>query len=346
MHRLGHHRLQRHVVGLDDAIGLLDLVAHLVNAHVAALIDHLGGHDDHLAGLHPGAHLPGKIRRGVIGHTAHAEPFHYERMVGRAEQPQHIGPDAGNQLEHKDRRVQFQVGRRTAQSLRHGQHRVDLPVPDAGHLGVADAGEGVVTLGAQLFGPGAQHDLAVKDDGHAPGAAGGSIEEGIQQIAAAVGLPVADGVLRPRQHDGFARAGQHIAQGRRRIGHGIGAVGDDKTVIVIIGFQNGPGDGLPVFGMYVGAVQLEELPRFHLADFLDLGHPAQQFPAGQLGDLAFLCLQRGDGAAGGQHQDFLHDGSFPSLQRCRTGMFLVLSLWHTANPPGCCRAGVGCISRW
>ena len=27
MHCLGHHRLQRHVVGLDDAVGLLDLVA-------------------------------------------------------------------------------------------------------------------------------------------------------------------------------------------------------------------------------------------------------------------------------------------------------------------------------
>ena len=37
-HDLGHHGLDGHVVGLEEAEAILDPLAHLVDAHIAALV--------------------------------------------------------------------------------------------------------------------------------------------------------------------------------------------------------------------------------------------------------------------------------------------------------------------
>ena len=50
-HDLGHDGLNGHIVGLEEAEAVLDPLAHLVDAHVAALVSDLGGEDEHFVGL-------------------------------------------------------------------------------------------------------------------------------------------------------------------------------------------------------------------------------------------------------------------------------------------------------
>ena len=50
-HDLRHDGLNGHVVGLKEAEAVLDPLAHLIDAHVAALVSDLGGEDEYFVGL-------------------------------------------------------------------------------------------------------------------------------------------------------------------------------------------------------------------------------------------------------------------------------------------------------
>ena len=50
-HDLRHDGLNGHVVGLEEAEAVLDPLAHLIDAHVAALVSDLGGEDEHFVVL-------------------------------------------------------------------------------------------------------------------------------------------------------------------------------------------------------------------------------------------------------------------------------------------------------
>ena len=50
-HDLRHDGLNGHVVGLEEAEAVLDPLAHLIDAHVAALVSDLGSEDEHFVGL-------------------------------------------------------------------------------------------------------------------------------------------------------------------------------------------------------------------------------------------------------------------------------------------------------
>ena len=71
-HDLGDNGLNGHIVGLQEAEAVLDPLAHLVNAHIAALISDLRGQDQDLVGLVVIAQLLGKGTIGVKGEAGYA----------------------------------------------------------------------------------------------------------------------------------------------------------------------------------------------------------------------------------------------------------------------------------
>ena len=184
-------------------------------------------------------------------------------------------------------------------------------------IGVIDAGEGPETLGVGLAGTGPQNDPPVKDDLHAAAAPAG-VEKGIGKIALGVGAVEPDGLLGAGEDDGLGAVLYQIAQGCRRIGHGVRAVADDEAVVVVVVLPDGLGRPQPVGGVNAGAVQTIQLDAVHMAQLGDAGEISQQLVGAQLRCQALRRHLRGDGAAGADHEDLFHrNGS--SLTACAVG---------------------------
>ena len=71
-HALGDHGFDGHVMGFQEAESVLHPLAHLVHAHVAALIGHLRGQDEHLVGLLVVAQPLGKGVHEPLRDAAHS----------------------------------------------------------------------------------------------------------------------------------------------------------------------------------------------------------------------------------------------------------------------------------
>ena len=184
-------------------------------------------------------------------------------------------------------------------------------------IGVVDTGEGPEALGVGLAGTGPQNDPAVKDDLHAAAAPAG-IEKGVGEVAFGVGAIEPDGLLGAGEDNGLGAVLNQIAQGRRRIGHGVRAVADDEAVVVVVVLPDGLGRPQPVGGMDAGAVQTIQLDAVHMAQLGDAGEIGQQLVGVQLRCQALRRHLRGDGAAGADHEDLFH-GAGSSLTACAVG---------------------------
>ena len=71
-----------------------------------------------------------------------------------------------------------------------------------------------------------------------------------------------------------------IGAGRRRVGHGVGAVADHEAVILLIMLFNETGDGKPVLRLHVGAVDIEGLDAGDLTELPGGGNVVNQLLAG------------------------------------------------------------------
>ncbi len=90
------------------------------------------------------------------------------------------------------------------------------------------------------------------------------------------------GFWAPVRDDGLGAVLNQIAQGRRRIGHGVRAVADDEAVVVVVVLPDGLGRPQPVGGMDAGAVQTIQLDAVHMAQLGDAGEIGQQLVGVQL----------------------------------------------------------------
>ena len=80
-HDLRHDGLNGHVVGLEEAEAVLDPLAHLVDAHIAALVSDLGGEDEYFVGLVVVAEALGEGVHQPLGDAAYAEALHDNTVV-------------------------------------------------------------------------------------------------------------------------------------------------------------------------------------------------------------------------------------------------------------------------
>ena len=110
----------------------------------------------------------------------------------------------------------------------------------------------------------------------------------------------------PGKDNGLGTALDQIAQGRRRVGHGIGAVADDKAVVGIVAFAQDLYYAQPVFGADIGAVQAIQLKAIHQAELANIGNKLQQLLRVQLRRQPIRGHFRGDGAAGADHENSFH----------------------------------------
>ena len=160
-------------------------------------------------------------------------------------------------------------------------------------------------LGEGLSGPGPQDHPAVEHDLH-PAAAPAGVQKRVDEVALGVGAVEPDGLLGSSEDDGLGAVLDQIAQGRRRVGHGIGAVADDEAVVLVVMLPDGPGQAQPMVRPDVGAVQTVQLQAVHPAQLSHPGCVLQKAAGVQLGSQTVCRLTGGNGAAGADHEDVFH----------------------------------------
>ena len=230
--------------------------------------------------------------------AADAEALDHERAVMGLEIVKNAGVDAGNELEHEHAGVEPVVKlRRACGLLRDVIH--DLPAAQDGRLGIVDARKGVVALRAHLACARAENDLVVKDDVHAAGAVIAGIEKGVAQVLARVGVLVEDRLLRAGDDDGLGVVLNQVRQCRRRVGHRVRAVREDKTVVSVIVLAHAGRHLQPVAAVDVRAVAVHELHGVDPAQLLELRHLGEQFLGRELRGEPVGRLFGCDRAAGG-----------------------------------------------
>ena len=105
------------------------------------------------------------------------------------------------------------------------------------------------------------------------------------------------------------------------VGHRIGAVGDDETIVGGIIFADGMHEQPPLVRPHVGGIQAEQLHSVDLAKVCQFRHKGEQlFRRDGGGQTARGGGFAGDGAASGQKEDFFHG-------------FVYLSCVWRASPP-------------
>lgn len=84
----------------------------------------------------------------------------------------------------------------------------------------------------------------------------------------ASGKPEIDRLLSACNDDGLGGILNQIGECGGRVGHGIRSVADDKAVVFFIVCLDGLRHGEPVFWLHIGAVYIEYLKAFRLAELL------------------------------------------------------------------------------
>ena len=215
------------------------------------------------------------------------------------------GVDAGDELEHEHAGGEPVVKlRRACDVLRDVIH--DLPAAQDGRLGVVNARKGVVALRAHLARAGAEDDLVVKDDVHTAGAVVAGVEKGVAQVLARIGVLIEDRLLRAGDDDGLGVILNQVRQGRRRVGHRVRAVREDKAVVSVIVPAHAGRHLQPVAAVDVRAVAVHELHGVDPAQLLELRHLGKELLGGELRREPVGRLLGRDRAAGGDHENMLH----------------------------------------
>ena len=292
-------------MGLEEAEAVLDPLAHLVDAHIAALVSDLGGEDEYFVGLVVVAEALGEGVHQPLGDAAYAEAFHDNAVVEAENVGDQIGAEAGRQLEQED------AGAERAAKLHRagGPGRRHIP-----HQTVAlyqcqrreiHRGKGVVADGLVLLGAGACDDMAAKHHHDAPAAGVEGADDAVAKVFLGVGDLVGDGLLCAGEDDGFVGVLDEIRQSRRRVGQRVGAVADDEAVVEGIILLHGLRHHQPVLRAEVGAVDAAQGQRVGAAELVQLRQMSQKLFAGEHGLETLLGADAGDGAAGGDKKQTL-----------------------------------------
>ena len=170
---------------------------------------------------------------------------------------------------------------------------------DPAHQGPVHALKGGKVGGVGLHRPTAQNHLPVKGHKH-PRLPRGGHGQGGAQIVQAIGEGVLNGELGSGEHHGNGDVAHHVGQHRGGVGHGVGAVGDDHPVVLLPGLVDVGGDELPLLGLDVGGVQVENVLHRQVIAARQSPHVVGQHIPVHAGGQPLFRHTGGDGATRGQ----------------------------------------------
>ena len=153
----------------------------------------------------------------------------------------------------------------------------NVVVLDGGNVWEVDAGKRVVALGAFLFTAGSGNDLAVKDDVDAMGFVAACKEETVGQVGLGIGNLQVNGFLGTGDDNRFWRILDQVGESGCGVGQGVGAMTDNKAIVLIVIFFNAGRDYQPVLWLDVGAVNVDDLHGSHFTELFDIRYETKKF---------------------------------------------------------------------
>lgn len=132
------------------------------------------------------------------------------------------------------------------------------------------------------------------------------VEKTVKQIFPCIGIAQGDRLLRTGQHDRLWRVLDQIGQCCRRVGHGIGAARDHKSVIAFILIFDCFRHHLPVLRRDIGAVEVQQLQAFYVCQRIKARHIPAQFVCRNCRHKPLRSLLRGNGASCCNKKYFFH----------------------------------------
>ena len=121
-----------------------------------------------------------------------------------------------------------------------------------------------------------------------------------EQIVSGVCEHIVHGNLGTGKYHRLSKSPEHKAQHRGRIGHGIGAMGDDKPVIAAQILIDTAGHDLPFLRLNVGGIQIHDLLDLHLKSSPEVSKAGKKLLPGHLRLQSIGAGPGGNGAAGAQ----------------------------------------------
>ncbi len=307
IHQLGDGCLGGHVVARDNpAVG--ERLARGIAVDMDAAADALGDVDyDHSAVdralyLLEKPRMCGSVAGSVAPHHDPLYPGGVEDVVERGTCHSRMEVEKDDVAVHSGVDMERTALVGAAQPLLGKLYAQSYP----GQFGVVVALEGIEIVGALLGGAVATPQIVLEQDGHllhhritVEGGRGGYLQGG-DEILLSVGAHLAYRQLWAGDDHRLVKVGQHERESRCRVGHGVGAVEHDESVIALIVVGYGQGDVAPPVGIHVRRVDRREL---YVVDMivkhLHLRHIVHQMCEIEgLESMGLGVLDHSDGASG------------------------------------------------
>ena len=282
VHEFGHGGFGRHVVSGEHA-GLLQFQSCFVEVHrdpSAAALGDVEQDDSAVDGLLDDADEA--LRRGGVSGAVGFE--HDGPQSGRGEHRlEDLLAESGEEFHEFDAARKAGGDAQRVAALRgaeDGRTVVGDVDADLGQRRVIVGAEGAQRFGAAFGGAVGPEQAVLEverhfgDDGTAVDAGSGDFD-GRDEVLAAVGAQDADGDLAAGEDHGLGEVFQQETQRRGRIGHRVGAVQDDESVVSGVVVADELGQSEPVCGFDVRGVD-------HRVDRVDVDIDVEAFQRGEL----------------------------------------------------------------
>ena len=261
VHQLGDGCFHGTVSTTDD-VGELQLESRSVSLHLHASRETLADVDDvdaSMGGLVEQSHDPRSVRC-----VARAVSSHHDASQGRRFQDVAYDAilDAWEEAEYDDVRVELEVRHHRlavvgSQDVVLVEHEVDA---DIAEVRMVERVEGMESLGIDLGGAIASEQLAIEEDTHfwhhrlAIGILERGNFDGGHHVLLAVCAKLADRKLATREDDRLGEVLKHEGEGGGGVSHRVGAMQDDKAIVIVIIVGDDAYDLCPSHRVHVAGV--------------------------------------------------------------------------------------------
>ena len=176
-----------------------------------------------------------------------------------------------------------------------------------GQSGKVHAGKCIEAKGSLLMGACSRNDFITKDYDNSAALFVNGVKYRVIEVKFCVGKRICHGLLGTGQHDWLGTILNKIRQSGCGVCHGVGAVQDNKAVVVVVIFDDVAAQAYPIAGTHVGAVDIHGLDKVKRTELIDERNVCNQIFSRYIRSKACCGGDGGNGSPGGNDQKFFHN---------------------------------------
>ena len=221
----------------------------------------------------------------MVGNASDAKCFQHDCIVITFEQIEYAWIELRRELEYDNSFVEFGIGLQAGMCARvmrtcllvKTDNSCISPSIAADNLvaanmcqsGKVHAGKCIEAKGALLMCACSRNDFITKDYDNSAALLVNGIKYRVVEVKFCIGKRICHGLLGTGQHDWLGTILNKIRQSGCGVCHGVGAVQDNKAVVVVVIFDDVAAQVYPIAGTHVGAVDIHGLDKVKRTELID-----------------------------------------------------------------------------